>query len=200
MRTDTNTFAKRVFKDLRAAGLSAAAATAGRNAILSAAHAFGYPLLDDSARACVSMDSEDSQSVYVDERGLARFHAGVADHHQPLVNTTPSDEQLEIADELCDIRCSIYEAVSLAEDAGSKEPFKDAAVVALNKQYDELRERSIAINPFVHAGHIDPDAYDFYSMMHKDTYGFRPRGYITFPTMKDKMERLRKANELEMAA
>lgn len=200
MRTDTNTFAKRVFKDLRAAGLSAAAATAGRNAILSAAHAFGHPLLDDSARACVSMDSEDSQSVYIDELGVARFHAGVAEQHQPLVNSMPTDEQLEIADELSDIRGSIYEAISLAEDAGSKEPFKDDAVVALNKQYDELRERSIAINPNVHAGHIDPDAYDFYSMMHKDTYGFRPRGFITFPAMKVEMERLRKANELEMAA
>lgn len=177
MHTNTKTFAKRIFRDLRAEGLSSVKAKAARGAILYAVSEFGFPDLSDTARARVSMDSVEVQTVYIDDEGIARFVCELAPAHQPLISTEPTAEQIALYDEMVDMLSDLYAAEGEEKDR-------------LNAAYSAKRDAVLAINPFVHAGTADPDGMEFYHNIHKSEYGFRPRGFITYAQMRKKVESL----------
>lgn len=186
MRTNTKTFAKRIFRDLRAEGLSSVKAKAARGAILYAASQFGFPDLSDTARARVSMDSVEVQTVYIDDEGIARFVCELAPAHQPLISTEPTAEQTALSNEMVDMLCDLY-----AAEGEEKERVKGL--------YNSKRDMVLAINPFVHANVADPDGMEFYHNIHKSEYGFRPRGFLTYAMMREKIEMiLRNAENVEV--
>ncbi len=199
MRTDTNTFRKNVISDLRAAGLSCAKARRCAMYIDYAADVACYPEIGDTSKAEVSVDCAEEQTVYINDNGIARFHCAVPADMQPLLNTAANQEQQALSEQLADLIPEIYSAMQRAEDAGITESRNAPEVVALNAQYDAIRDQILAINPEVHGGVVDPESYSFYSDMHKSTYGFRPRGFINYPTMKEDMERMLRDNKEEMA-
>lgn len=187
MRTNTKTFANRVFRDLRAEGLSSVKAKAARGAIVYAASQFGFPELSDTARARVSMDSVEVQTVYIDDEGIARFVCELAPAHQPLIKTEPTAEQTALSNEMVDMLCDIYAAEGEEKDR-------------LNAVYSAKRDAILAINPFVHANIADPDGMEFYHNIHKSEYGIRPRGFLTYEMMREKVERiLRNAENVRVA-
>ncbi|WP_162815016.1 hypothetical protein [Erythrobacter aureus] len=184
-RTDTLTFRNRVFKQLRAAGLNSVKAKAARTAILAGAYAAGYPEIADDYAACVSFDSEDFQSVYVDDNGIARFGSPLRDELQPLVSTTPSEEQNKLSSELLEMLPDLYSAEGEEKDR-------------LNAIYSAKRDAILAINPHVHAFVADPDGGEYFHNLHKAEYGFRPRGFRTYAQMRDEIESItRNAQNVE---
>ena len=186
MRTNTQTFAKRVFRDLRNEGLSSVKAKAARGAIVYAASQFGFPELSDKARARVSFDSSETQSVYIDDDGIARFVCELDARHQPLITSEPTAEQLALSEELVAMLSDLYAAEGEEKDR-------------LNAAYSDKRDAILAINPHVHAGIADPDGMEFYHNIHKSEYGFRPRGFLTYAMMREKIERIcRNAEEVRI--
>jgi len=178
MRTDTKTFAKRVFRDLRTQGISSVKAKIARDAIVRAADRFGFPELSDAARVRISIDSIESQSVYIEDEGMARFVCHLDDRHQPLISTEPTEEQLALSSELVDMLWDLYAA------ADEKSP----AYEHMKAEYNAKRDAILAINPHVHANVADPDSFDFYHNIHKSEYGFRPRGFVTEAMMRKEVE------------
>jgi len=189
MRTDTTTFRKRVFADLRKAGLSSAKARAARSAICWAAYTAGYPVLSDTARARVSMDSAYAQTVYMDDEGIARFPADVHENLQPLINTSATDEQDRLRREMEEMLSPMYDAVDAARSNGHVEPNKEPLAAAYIASYNAKRDAVLAINPHVHASVADPDLYECYHNVYKSEYGFRPRGFITLDGVREAMAR-----------
>lgn len=187
MRTNTKTFAKRIFRDLRAEGLSSVKAKAARGAILYAASQFGFPELSDTARARVSMDSLEVQSVYIDDQGIARFVCELAPAHQPLINTEATAKQNALCDEMVDMLSDLYAAEGEEKNR-------------LNAVYSAKRDAVLAINPHVHANIADPDGMEFYHNIHKSEYGFRPRGFLTYAMMRSEIERILRNAEIKKAA
>ena len=175
MRTDTKTFADRMFRDLRKEGLTSRKARAGARLLVDRAEIFGYPEIADTARARVSMDSAEIQSLYVDDAGIARFCVCPDLDIQPLVTTVPTDEQQELSDELVAMLCDLYAAEGEEKDR-------------LNAIYTAKRDAILAINPHIHGGLVDPDGFEFYHNIHKDTYSFRPRGFFTYAMMREQIE------------
>jgi len=175
MRTDTKTFRNRMFRDLRNEGLTSRKAKAAAAALVYAAETYGFPQLADNSRARVSFDSIDTQQVYVDDDGIARFCTVLAPIHQPLISTEATAEQIALRDEMEAMMCGdLYEA-------GGEEKKR------LNAIYTAKRDAVLAINPYVHANVADPDGYEFYHNIHKSEYGFRPRGFLTYAMMREKI-------------
>jgi len=185
MRTDTTTFAKRVFRDLRAAGLSCAKAKAGRDALVRMARYYFTAEVSDTAVARISLDSADAQTVYIDDDGQARLHAIPDGRFQPLVTTQPTAEQERLSAELVDLLPTLYSAETEEEKA------------AVNAVYTAKMDAILAINPFVHASIADPDGYEFYHNVYKSEFGFRPRGFITVEAMKKETSSIIRLAEME---
>jgi hypothetical protein len=186
MRTDTKTFRNRVYRDLRAEGLTAAKARQGTNAILRMAGYFGNPEIEEGARVRISFDSTCHQSVYMDCNGVARFHCEMPEELQPLVSTKATDAQLELSEKFYDLICNLYSA-----EEGSKE-LEDARAA-----YEANKAAILAINPFVSASIADPDRHNFYSDYYKSMNGFRPRGYIRCSDLDAEIASLRRMQEME---
>ena len=199
MRTDTTTFRKRVFADLRKAGLSSAKARAARNAICWAAYTAGHPVLSDAARARVSIDSAYAQSVYIDDEGIARFVGNVHESMQPLICTSATEEQEQLRREMEEMLSPMYDAIDTARCDGHVEPSKAPAAAAIISLYNAKRDAVLAINPHVHASVADPDIYESYHNVYKSEYGFRPRGFITLDGVREAMARFARQS-LEQAA
>lgn len=177
MRTNTKTFRNRVFRDLRAQGVSSTKAKRIRDMICMVAGMKGYPELSDEAKVCITFESEDLQSVYIDDNGTPRLAYMPEAFLQPLIDVTPTDEQIALYDEMVNMLSDLYAAEGEEKDR-------------LNAAYSAKRDAVLAINPFVHAGTADPDGMEFYHNIHKSEYGFRPRGFITYAQMRKEVESL----------
>lgn len=55
--------------------------------------------------------------------------------------------------------------------------------------YNRIQEALEALWPDLHAGVTDPWQYDTYSDLYKDDYGFRPRGHVTGPEVRQWIKR-----------
>lgn len=188
MRTDTQTFRKRIIRDLRAAGLPAYKARRCAAALHTAAYFAGNPIISDAAVARIVVDGPDFQRVIVEADGVTIFAGEPSPECQPLVLTEPTAEQQALSQDLVDMLPDVFGAIGDAISEGISDPHTAPAVIAANAAYDAKRDAILAINPHVHAGVADPAEYETYHMVHKSVYGFRPRGFITLDTMKRVMD------------
>ena len=111
-------------------------------------------------------------------------------HQEPIVLAVnpnePTEEQNTLYNELVDMLGDLYAAEGEEKDR-------------LSAAYSAKRDAVLAINPFVHANIADPDGMEFYHNIHKSEYGFRPRGFLTYAMMREKVERiLRNAENVEV--
>lgn len=222
MRTDTATFRKNAFKAIRAQGVNSNKSKAIVAKFAYQMYAHEYPVLANGVRFLVSMEGENQQSIaMVDNSGLVMVHLDsyTLRDLQPLISTTPTTRQVEIADQLSEMIPDIYSAIEDACQAYEAEhgyPTNDAefearnaftkaqpAVAEINGRYDALKAESLAINPHVQAHLVDPDKASFWYDWVKDVRGYRPQGFMTLQMVIDDMARLKNEpcyDEMDMAA
>lgn len=221
MRTDTATFRSNTFKAIRAQGVNSAKS---RRIVEMLAYQFrmnGFPVLADTTRILVSMRGVNQQTVDVVNEGLVtlQLDAWTLDALQPLIPTTPTLRQLEIATELSEMMTDVYSAIGdaceaydaqfgyPADTAGAEVRYQWSrtfpAVVAITAAYDALKAESLAINPHVECHLVDPDKASHWYEWVKDTRGYRPTGFMTLAMVEADMKMLeteRPYDEMDEAA
>ena len=206
MRANTVSFRKNAFKTLRAQGVSCAKAMEIAE-LLGRQIAWGTRI-PEGAEIKVSMDAANEQSVCIAKDGLALLHLDTFTLRklQPLVNTAPTARQLELQEEMEGMIGSIYAAMALAEakfanehgtphderDYAAEKAFvqQDAGYKAVLAAYEAKKNESLAINPYVDAFVVDPEAASFWYEWHREAYNFRPTGFHTLAMIKAEMERM----------
>lgn len=179
MRTDTTSFVKRMAKDLRALGLAPNVARACAQAIQAEAQASNTQSLPDEAFASLSIDSEEAQSIFVQTRDDRLLETQVDKRFQPLINCSPTRQQIELGEDMAELTLAISDAMREAEENGVS-VFEDMTCHRLNHRYDLLRARSIEINPNVHAKYVDPDLLQSFLSAQVHSSGHLSSGFISY--------------------
>lgn len=158
MRTDTKTFAKRVFAQVRALGINSVRSKTVARRITSGISHGAYITSGDQFEARTEIGTLDLElairgsfhSVMVFVDGQFAFSETTPDRRLVNLETTPG--QRELAQPIFEAMIDLYGA-------------EDRDRPALQAAYDALRDRSLALNPFAHANEIDPALFEL-SLIH----------------------------------
>jgi hypothetical protein len=227
MRTDTKTFANRVYPMIRKLGINPKKSRILASQVVQAVRYGSYnPYAANGGFTGVkTLETFDlslvfsfsgGQFVQVEVDGALAFTVTTSDHE--LVSCEPTPVQLELGPKLEDASRAYYSACSEAVrewDAVNGYPAsneeaevrfhavgKHAAVIAARAAYDLLRDESLASNPYAHINYIDPMLFGEYSDCYKDETGCRPRGHIRYSEAVGYFDRFERdaANENQAVA
>lgn len=224
MRTDTATFASRVFKQVRALGISCARSKEVARSITSGNSGGSYNPYGncgfqrratvESLDLILNVTHEGFHYVEVIVDGDFAFSASTRD--RILVNVEPTARQLEIYEDLCTSRDEVREAIAEACRQWEAEfgyPANDEqadarydavalvpAVIDARARYNAIRDQSLALNPHAPAWVIDPVLFATYSDEVKYERGSRPAGYTSFASVRRYFETSNENSCLQQAA
>lgn len=212
MRTDTATFRRRIFSQVRALGINSVRSKIVAQRIVSGIrygsynpyNAFeGRPTVETvDMKLLFSFGGSHFVRVVLDDD--VSFTASTDD--QVLVNTSANDEQTALRPLLEDAADAVHRIRGIAcreWDVANGHPATnelaevryqavraDPRCVAAQEAYDALRDRSLASNRFAPASYIDPILYSEYSDEYKEETGIRPRGHHMHHDVVAFMERM----------
>jgi hypothetical protein len=227
MRTDTKTFANRIYPMIRALGISGKNSRLLASQVIQAVRCGSYNPYSANGgfKAVKTLETinvslffafSGDQFVQVEIDGELAFT--VSNASRTLVSCDPTVEQVELADQLEDALRAYYNACSQAVtewDAQNGSPADTEAaevryhavrehplVIATCAAYDQLRDESLAINRYAHVSYIDPMLFGEYSDAYKQETGCRPRGHIRYSEAVSYFDRFERdaANENQAAA
>lgn len=172
MRTDTRTFAKRVFAQVRALGINSVRSKHVARRIVSGISHGAYMVGGEQFAARGEIGTLELelairgsfQSVMVTVDGEFAFSESTPDRRLVSLDTTP--EQRDLAQPIFEAMIDLFGG-------------EDHERPALQAAYDALRDRSLALNPFAHANEVDPALFGCYSDTVKEEDGRRPSGHVT---------------------
>ena len=208
MRTNTVSFRKNAFDTLRVQGLSSAKAHQVSEKLASRLKfRESFP---EGTEIRVTMDAADAQRISLVKDGIVLFCLDYVDLEglQPLVDTNPTERQVELHAQMMNLTGEIYTQMNYGEAAYASEygephtegdydaerrfvkdyaPYKEVLAC-----YEAAKAESLAINPHVSASISDPERASFWYEWHRDAYNYRPTGFRTLAMIDREMETMPK--------
>ncbi len=199
MRTDTATFRRRIFAQVRGLGINSVRSRIVAHRIVGAVRHGSYnPYNAFEGRATVeTVDMKllfsfgGGHFVRVVLNGDLSFTASTDD--EILVSTSPTAEQImlrPVIEDAADALRAVRNAVCREWNDANGHPATielcdvryqavdaDPRSIAAQAAYDALRDRSLASNRFAPASYIDPILYSAYSDEYKEEHGTRPSAH-----------------------